>query len=62
MPFMDYMAGQLEQKKAPANVINWIRNRESQVIKKTIPERNDPCPCGSGKKFKNCCINSPLYK
>lgn len=19
--------------------------------------RNDPCPCGSGKKFKNCCIN-----
>lgn len=20
--------------------------------------RNDPCPCGSGKKFKKCCINS----
>src|SRR4051794_19600532 len=19
--------------------------------------RNDPCPCGSGKKFKNCCIS-----
>jgi uncharacterized protein len=19
------------------------------------PGRNDPCPCGSGKKFKNCC-------
>ena len=19
--------------------------------------RNDLCPCGSGKKFKNCCIN-----
>jgi len=19
--------------------------------------RNDPCPCGSGKKYKNCCIN-----
>ncbi|MDP8223750.1 MAG: SEC-C metal-binding domain-containing protein [Candidatus Lernaella stagnicola] len=18
--------------------------------------RNDPCPCGSGKKYKNCCI------
>lgn len=17
--------------------------------------RNDPCPCGSGKKYKNCC-------
>ncbi len=20
--------------------------------------RNDPCPCGSGKKFKNCCMRS----
>ena len=19
------------------------------------PGRNDPCPCGSGKKYKNCC-------
>lgn len=19
--------------------------------------RNEPCPCGSGKKYKNCCIN-----
>ena len=23
--------------------------------------RNDPCPCGSGKKFKNCCMNSGKY-
>lgn len=21
------------------------------------PGRNDPCPCGSGKKYKKCCIN-----
>src|SRR4051794_4469177 len=20
------------------------------------PQRNDPCPCGSGKKYKACCI------
>ena len=20
-------------------------------------QRNQTCPCGSGKKFKNCCIN-----
>lgn len=24
-----------------------------QPVKK--PRRNDPCPCGSGKKFKQCC-------
>ncbi|REK11383.1 MAG: preprotein translocase subunit SecA [Planctomycetota bacterium] len=27
-----------------------IRNRGQRV------GRNDPCPCGSGKKFKNCCM------
>ena len=21
--------------------------------------RNDPCPCGSGKKFKKCCARKP---
>jgi uncharacterized protein YecA (UPF0149 family) len=20
--------------------------------------RNDPCPCGSGKKYKKCCLRS----
>ena len=20
------------------------------------PSRNDPCPCGSGRKYKNCCL------
>ncbi|MBQ8498764.1 SEC-C metal-binding domain-containing protein [Chlamydia sp.] len=22
------------------------------------PNRNDPCPCGSGKKYKQCCLQS----
>ena len=26
----------------------------------TKPSRNDPCPCGSGKKFKNCCVDNPV--
>jgi preprotein translocase subunit SecA len=21
--------------------------------------RNDPCPCGSGKKYKKCCMRKP---
>ena len=24
------------------------------IVKEKLPGRNDPCPCGSGKKFKNC--------
>ena len=26
------------------------------------PGRNDPCPCGSGKKFKRCCIGVMQFK
>ena len=26
----------------------------SPYIAPKAPGRNDPCPCGSGKKFKNC--------
>ena len=28
-------------------------------MKKRKIGRNDPCPCGSGKKFKKCCIDNP---
>ena len=33
-----------------AAAIETIRNRGTRV------GRNDPCPCGSGKKFKQCCM------
>ena len=31
--------------------------KSKTVIKEKTPGRNDPCPCGSGKKYKNCCLN-----
>ncbi len=27
---------------------------QEPIVKDKLPNRNDPCPCGSGKKFKNC--------
>ncbi|MCR4715390.1 MAG: SEC-C domain-containing protein, partial [Treponemataceae bacterium] len=33
------------------------RQGESVTVVRTGPKvgRNDPCPCGSGKKYKHCC-------
>jgi len=29
---------------------------------KEVVGRNDPCPCGSGKKYKYCCLAIPMKK
>ncbi len=31
-------------------------NKKTATVKRNAPKigRNDPCPCGSGKKYKNC--------
>ena len=34
--------------------------KKQPVIKKAKVGRNDPCPCGSGKKYKNCCLDKDL--
>lgn len=31
----------------------------SPMINDKTPGRNDPCPCGSGKKYKHCCLKKP---
>ena len=54
-PYMRFMAGELRQRRAPANVMEWIRIQEAEAEGDRGPGRNDPCPCGSGKKFKKCC-------
>jgi preprotein translocase subunit SecA len=36
---------------------NAPQEEEKPVVEKKIP-RNDPCPCGSGKKYKQCCGKS----
>ena len=34
---------------------------ETETTRRETPKigRNDPCPCGSGKKFKKCCGRQP---
>ncbi|RBP44169.1 preprotein translocase subunit SecA [Garciella nitratireducens] len=33
-------------------------NKKAPIVKKDKIGRNDPCPCGSGKKYKKCCGKS----
>ncbi|HOA42078.1 MAG TPA: SEC-C metal-binding domain-containing protein [Bacillota bacterium] len=28
---------------------------DPRPLRRRKPDRNDPCPCGSGKKYKKCC-------
>jgi hypothetical protein len=32
-------------------------NAASAIMPKVLAGRNDACPCGSGKKYKKCCLN-----
>ncbi len=42
-------------------VAKGVANQDLNKVKKATPKRvnkigrNEPCPCGSGKKYKNCC-------
>lgn len=38
-----------------------LSNPQPSSSKKRKIGRNEPCPCGSGKKFKQCCINRGIY-
>ena len=34
---------------------NGEKPKRKPIVKKNKVGRNDPCPCGSGKKYKKCC-------
>jgi len=43
--------------KVPQGAVIPERDKKQETVKRTDAKigRNDPCPCGSGKKYKNCC-------
>ena len=48
LPEADPGNAEVQAKESPEIQITFKRDREKIG-------RNDPCPCGSGKKFKKCC-------
>lgn len=49
----------VEQPKERTDILNASHGDEAAVKKPKVNKekvgRNDPCPCGSGKKYKHCC-------
>lgn len=47
------------REQRPAGLIGdrFPLGRQQEPVRRSTPKagRNDPCPCGSGKKFKKCC-------
>ncbi|MDE6688804.1 MAG: SEC-C domain-containing protein, partial [Prevotella sp.] len=42
------------RQQAAAQQDTRAQQPHNPIVKDKLPGRNDPCPCGSGKKFKNC--------
>ena len=52
-PYMRFMAGELRSQRAPANIMQFLHKPDIKPPQQ--PLRNQPCPCGSERKFKHCC-------
>jgi uncharacterized protein len=52
---MRVMVEELRAGRPPANVMLRLAREEAQLQRRfAAARRNDPCPCGSGRKFKHC--------
>ncbi len=47
-----------QQMEEQVQQISTNKEEELAPLAKKKPARNDPCPCGSGKKYKHCCGKS----
>jgi uncharacterized protein len=55
---MRVMARELAHQRSPANVMGYMRQKDAQLMAAYAQTgRNDPCPCGSGRKYKKCCLH-----
>ena len=54
---METMARLLAARRAPAEIMGLYRQRDQASLARpqTRVNRNAPCPCGSGRKYKACC-------
>lgn len=37
---------------------SWFEDNVRRLLGGRLPDRNEPCACGSGRKYKKCCLNT----
>jgi uncharacterized protein len=54
LPYMLELASLWRAKEPPERLMQKLKLADAG----TFPDagRNDPCPCGSGRKYKKCCL------
>lgn len=54
-PYLRSMAQLLRDGRPAADLMQMLAKEHPGNRTSLAPGRNDPCPCGSGRKFKKCC-------
>jgi uncharacterized protein len=55
-PYVEEMAALRWAGQPPELIMERLRREEAATLPKA--GRNDPCPCGSGRKYKKCCLRA----
>ena len=60
--FAEAKAASVENIVGAEQIPTFRFTRTRPIVKDYKIGRNDPCPCGSGLKYKNCCLGSGKYE
>lgn len=55
-PYLQKFASLVEAGEPTEKLMEMVR---AEDVRRPAPQtgRNDPCPCGSGRKYKRCCLH-----
>ena len=61
-PYMEFMAKELKNKRAPANVMKWIRNKENQVVRPVFLREMIPVPAAAARSSRTVAAGNPIIQ
>ncbi len=59
-PYLRLMASARQSGKSPERLMHLLRSEGAGAARQA--GRNDPCPCGSGRKYKKCCLGKLSFE